>query len=220
MTHRPFAAMAAAALLAASSAIGQATVAAPPRPVSTAAANQTVANARAMAVKPMPANIAAIHAKISPRLSPAARTWVQSEARVIAGRHLTASQMIATTRGDAGKRFAGQGLAGMDVEALVMCVMMQASEDAQNDLKDQLAAMQKATAQKRALRADEEAMAKAQQAMKDSLKHESDQLGDITQEQQLQLQRQMDQMTQFEEAMSNIMRSLSGTESQVLTNLK
>jgi hypothetical protein len=213
MKHRALAAAGAAVLIAAAFANAQAPVAAPARPVNSTAVLQTVANAQAMAVKPMPANLAAIHAKISPRLSPPARTWVESEAKVIAGRQLNAHQMTAMARQDVMKRFAGQGLQNMDVEALVMCVMMQASADAQYELKDQLAQLQKANSQKQQLRIEENAMKQAQ-------KNQKDQIADLTQEQQLQMQMVMDRLTQSDEAMSNMLKKLEDTDSSILQNLK
>jgi hypothetical protein len=213
MKHRALAATGAALVIAASSANAQAPVAAPAQPLNATAAHETVANAQAMAVKPMAANVAAIHAQLSPRLSAPARTWVESEAKVIAGGQLKAHEMVATARRDVTQRFAGQGLQNMDVEALVACVMMQASEDAQNELKDQLSQLQKASSQKKQLRAEENAMKQAKKNM-------NDQIADLTQEQQLQMQRVMDRMTQADDAMSNVIKKLKDTDSQILRNLK
>ncbi len=220
MTHRALAAAGAAVLIIALSANGQATVAAPARRANGATANQTLVNAQAMAVKPVPANLAAIHAKISPRLSPAARTWAQSEGRVIAGRSLSAHDMTTLAQQNAANRFAGQGLTSVDIEALAFCALMEASADAQDDLKAIMAgvkAINNAKAQQRALLSAAQHLHEPQA---DSLPHEKHQSSDLTQEQQVQMQAVMDRMTQADEAMSSIAKQVSGTQSQIIPNLK
>jgi hypothetical protein len=190
------------------------------QPVSAPSMQQTLATAQTMSVKPPPAAAAAMHAKLSPMLSAPARGWVQSEAKVIAGRNLGASAMRSMAQNDAKSRFAGQGLSSMDVEDLAMLVMMTVSQDAQKDLKSQLEDMQQANQQKQAQRAAAEAQKQQQAAMKDSLKKHYDQLADISQEQQMKLQTYMDRMSKAEQALSNIMKKTSDTSAQVLQNLK
>jgi hypothetical protein len=190
------------------------------QPVSAPSMQQTLATAQTMSVKPPPAAAAAMHAKLSPMLSAPARGWVQSEAKVIAGRNLGASAMRSMAQNDAKSRFAGQGLSSMDVEDLAMLVMMTVSQDAQNDLKSQLEEMQKESQQKQAQRAAAQAQKQQQAAMKDSLKKHEDQLGDISQEQQMKLQMYMDRMSKAEQELSKMEKQQSATASSILGNLK
>lgn len=181
---------------------------------------QIVANATVMAAKPVPASAAAMHAKVSPHLSTPAQSWVQSEARVIAGRNLSSSAMIVMAQSDAKSRFSGQGMSGMDIDQLVQMVMYQVAQDTQNDLRDQLAAVQKSNQQKAAQRAAANVQKEQSAAMKDSLKNHQDQLGDMSEEQQTKMQTVMDRMTQAERALSNMMKRMSETSSGIVSNLK
>jgi tRNA U34 5-carboxymethylaminomethyl modifying GTPase MnmE/TrmE len=181
---------------------------------------QTLATAQTMSVKPMPAAAQAAHTKLMPVLSAPAKAWVQSEAKVIAGRNLSPTAMVSMAQSDAKSRFAGQDVSNMAIEDLVMLVMMTISQDAQNDLKSQLAQMQQANQQKKAQRAAVSAQQQQQAAMKDSIKHHADQLGDLSQEQQLKMQMTMDRMSKAEQALTNIMKKSSDTSSQILQNLK
>jgi hypothetical protein len=190
------------------------------QPVAVPAVQQTFTEAQTMSVKPLPPSAAAAHARLMPALSAPARAWAQSEARVIAGRNLSASAMMTMAQNDAKSRFAGQGLSGMDVDALVQVVMMEIGQDAQNDLKDQLAQMQKTNQQKQAQRAAADIQKQQQAAMRDSLNNKQDQLGDLSQEQQRKMQMYMDRMTKAEQALSNMMKQQSATASSILGNLK
>src|SRR5664279_5034579 len=190
------------------------------QPVNSSAMHQTLTIAQTMSVKPMPAAAAAAHAKVSPKLSAPAKSWVQSEARVITGRNLSPSAMVSMAQADAKSRFAGQGLSGMDIDALVQMVMFTCAQDAQNDLKDQLAQMQKANQQKQAQRAAANAGKQQQAAIQDSIKDHQDQLGDMSQEMQMRMQMSMDRMSKAEEALSNIMKKNSDTANSIISNLK
>ncbi len=190
------------------------------QPANSQTLQQTVSTAQAMSVKPAPANAAAMHARVMPHLSAPAQSWVQSEARVIAGRNLSSSQMIGMAQSDVKSRFAGQGLSNMDIDQLVQLVMFQTAQDAQNDLKDQLAAVQKSNQEKAAQRNAANLQKQQAAAIKDSLKNHQDQAGDVSQEQQMKMQTYMNRMSQAEKAMSNMLQRMSQTNSGILSNLK
>ncbi len=128
--------------------------------------------------------------------------------------------MIAMAQSDAKSRFAGQGMSGMDVEQFVQMVMYQAAQDTQNDLRDQLAAVQKSNQQKAAQRAAADVQKQQSTAMKDTLKNHQDATGDVSQEQQLKMQTYMNRMSQAEKALSDMLQRMSQTSSGILANLK
>ncbi|MBI2156358.1 MAG: hypothetical protein HYU26_05545 [Candidatus Rokubacteria bacterium] len=100
----------------------------------------------------LPAGAEALHAKLAAGLQPSVRSWVEAEGRK-AGRSARAGTFdAAAVRAAAHSRFAGQTVADMDIEALVMLVMMQAARDAEEDLKAIMAEMKAANAAKQKLR--------------------------------------------------------------------
>jgi predicted nucleic acid-binding Zn-ribbon protein len=49
---------------------------------------------------------------------------------------------------------------------------------------------------------------------------QKDELGELTQEQQLRLQMIMDRMSQLEQAISNILKKIADTQNQIIQNMK
>jgi len=109
-----------------------------------------------------------------------------------------------------------------DIAALAFLVIMQASKDAENDMKqimDNVKQTNNAKAQQRVL-------IEKNKKLKDSLhgnseiKNNSDNLNDMTEMQQLRLQMYMDRRQKAMETISNLMKKIANTESSIIQNIK
>jgi predicted nucleotidyltransferase len=109
-----------------------------------------------------------------------------------------------------------------DIAALAFLVIMQASKDAENDMKqimDNVKQTNNAKAQQRVF-------IEKNKKLKDSLhgnseiKNNSDNLNDMTEMQQLRLQMYMDRRQKAMETISNLMKKIADTESSIIQNLK
>lgn len=172
------------------------------------------------------------------RASPAVREWVQEEAR----RQTHGEPSALAAEAAARERFGGD-LSGMDVEALVQLVMFQAAQQAEQELRDQIAQMRAANQQKRAQREAAQKMHKDQAASRDAIhaeyahaetsgsradldandasdKDDIDSLGDLTEMQQLRLQVYMDRRQKAYEMLSNVMKKQSDMQDTIIGNLK
>ena len=99
-----------AALLSAQEAQGQRIT---PRPIRAVALNPATT-----VIQPVPATALALRARLTPLLSPSAGTWVQSEARAIAGQNLPPDALMRVAMNDVAARFAGQKLSDADLVAI------------------------------------------------------------------------------------------------------
>jgi hypothetical protein len=216
--------------------------------VLTAAVALLAANAASAAETQIPAQATAVHAKLASALKPAVREWVSQEAKKVS-KDSKASE--AGIKADIQTRFAGQSLAGADVEALVFVVLMEASQDAENDLKTIMDGVKAANEKKAAMRQATNNLNKGEAAIRTagqptvrpaatnlqarpgpvvagnnaqmsvaSQPANLNSMGDMSQEQQLLLQRAMDQRSQLEAMISNVMKSVSDTQSNIISNLK
>ena len=98
----------------------------------------------------LPEGAEALHARLASRLAPSVRSWVGGEARTLA----RAGGDAGALRAAAQARFAGQlgAAGGADIEALAFLVLMQATRDAEADLKAIMAQVKAANAAKQKLR--------------------------------------------------------------------
>lgn len=165
--------------------------------------------AATMAARPLPVEAVNLHAQLAPKLSATARTKVMGAATQLRTQlrmqlrtqpATDAAQIQSQARAAASQAF--PGLTGMDIDTVAFLVMMQVSNDAQNDLKATMDQVQTANKQK--------------QAARDA----SNKMSDTSQEMQLKLQMQQEQYSKMEEALSNIMKKTSSTSSSVVQNLK
>ena len=102
--------------------------------------------------------------------------------------------------------FQGLGnLSNEDVEALAFLVMMQATKDAQSDLKNIMDGIKKANQQKQSQRA---------------ARNQKDTMSDMSEEESLRLQMMMDRRSKFIETLSNIEKKIAETEDSIVQNLK
>ena len=172
------------------------------------------------------------------RASPAVRAWVQDEGL----RQAHGNPSESAVAGAARERF-GNDLSSMDIDALIQLVMMEAAQQEDQELRDQIAQMRAANQQKRAQREAAQKMHKEQAASQDAIhaesaraepsgsradpdandatdKDDSDSLGDLTEMQQLRLQMYMERRQKAYEMLSNIMKKQSDTQDAIIGNLK
>jgi hypothetical protein len=102
--------------------------------------------------------------------------------------------------------FQGAGtLSNGDVEALAFMVMMQATKDAQSDLKNIMDGVQQTNQQKQAQR---------------SAQNQKNSMSELGDEQSLRLQMEMDRLSKLMEALSNIEKKMAQTDDSIVKNLK
>ncbi len=106
------------------------------------------AAADAIRPAPIPADAAALQAKLAARLSPDVRRWVAEQATKVRQGSIEEGML----RGGIQARFAGQLSNANDIEAVVFIVLMQAAKDAEEDLKAIMAQGKATTEAKQKLR--------------------------------------------------------------------
>lgn len=148
----------------------------------------------AMQIAPLDAQAVAFNAALAPRLTPTAKSWVRSEAMAAAAQQVSDAALVALIRRDASARFAGQRATAMDIDAMVQLVMFECTQDADADLRGQMAEVQAANAREK--------------------------LSDMTQDQMLRLQALMQKRSQFESTLGNLMKASNTTSAAVISNLK
>jgi len=162
------------------------------------------------------------------RTSPAGCAWVHEEAQRQARGEPSESAVAAAAR----TRF-GDDLSTMDIDQIVQMVMMQASRDSEQELRDQLAQMRAINQRNRDQR---EAAQKARESQSRPAQPRvaridlaayiaragdgRDSLADMSEEQQLRMQVVMDRMQKALEAMSNLAKKESDTGNSIIGNLK
>jgi hypothetical protein len=173
-----------------------------------AAAQQKAATPPAVQVRPIPDEAVRQNTRLTAALAPSAKSKVQAAAAALAAAAkqqpaMTAAQLQSKARISVTQAF--PNLSGMDVDAVVFLVMMQATQDQQADLTQAMSAMQQNTAAKQGVR-------NAQNA--------ANQSGDLSEMDSMRLQMQMDQRSKLLEAISNMMKSASDAQSAIIANLK
>jgi hypothetical protein len=163
--------------------------------------------AAAVSLRPVPDQAVRENQRLATKLSPPARSKVQSAAAAVRAAmnqqpQMTQDQLQSKARATVIAAF--PGLSGMDIDSAVFLVMMQATQDQDADLQQALKSAQQVSQEKQPLR-------KQQQA---------GQLDDISAGQQLRLQMEMDQRSKLLEALSNLMKSASNTQTSIIGNLK
>ncbi len=101
-----------------------------------------------------------------------------------------------------------QGLGNLpneDIEAIAFLVMMQATQDAQSDLKNIMDGVKKANQQKQSQRAAQ---------------NQKDAVSEMSEEESLRLQMTMDRRSKFIETLSNVEKKMAQTQDSVVQNLK
>lgn len=166
-------------------------------------------------------------------LSPSLRQWVVTRARATVQRG--GEPDMAAIEADARVRLAGQSFGDADVMALAFLVMMEASRQAREDLREIMSKVQDINHAKTAQResASQAGSARAVPpragygrisalATPSSVASAAavDGIGGMGQEDQLQLQMAMDRKAKIEQALSNVMKKTSDTAATIASNLK
>lgn len=153
---------------------------------------------------PLPDGAEARQARLLSKLGPQSRAWISQEARREAAAG-TVSQGAAAAA--AQNDFPQLGaMAGEDIMALAFLVLMEAAKQSEQDLKDIMAATQKANEQKKAQRGQ---VAQA-----------AGSLDEMSEEQSLKLQMAMDRRSKAVAALSNMMKKSAAANDNILQNLK
>lgn len=196
----------------------------------------------------IPQQAKVVQTRLVPNLKPAVREWISEEAKKVSRSSVVNE---AAVKADIQTRFAGQSLAGGDIEALTLLVMTEAAQDAEKDLKAAMAEM-KATNEKKAAQREaanklkrEESGIKAtarqeytrpattnlqvrpglvkpqsvDQAV-DSTKAKLDSKSELGETESLRLQMSMDRLAKLEATLSNLLKKISETQSNIVNNLK
>jgi hypothetical protein len=112
-----------------------------------------------------------------------------------------------------------------DIEAIVFLVLMNAAEEAQEDLRSIMAEVRAINHQKSKLRDMLETVEREDAELAKRLRCEYDELFVSTQDelgevQSLRLQMALDRRSKFLSTLSNLLKKLSDTESSIIQNLK
>ena len=165
--------------------------------------------------------------QIMPHIGPVTRAWVAGEARRLADG--TASDVTGDIHG------ADLGIpAGADVEELAFVVLMQATEDQDQDLQEIMTQVQAQTKAKQALRQQLQTVNTDNANLATNSGQPSSEAArgrriegagpgktsDMSEQLELKLQMAQQRYSQLMQMLSNVMRSLSDTGSAIIANLK
>jgi len=184
---------------------------------------------------PLPAGAAAAYARIKQQLSPARRSAVHPLGLrlndAIKNQPLADPEAVATS-------YVTQsfpGLSSMDIESLVLMVMMDATNEQENELQAIMNEMQAQNNAKQQLRnqmnainRDVAANGSAMQATPipspssggQNLKSRLDSLNELSEMTSLRLQMAMDRRSKFVTALSNVLKKISSTGETIIQNMK
>ena len=165
--------------------------------------------------------------QIMPHIGPVTRAWIAGEARRLADG--TASDVTGDIHG------ADLGIpAGADVEELAFVVLMQATEDQDQDLQEIMTQVQAQTKAKQALRQQLQTVNTDNANLATNSGQPSSEAArgrriegagpgktsDMSEQLELKLQMAQQRYSQLMQMLSNVMRSLSDTRSAIIANLK
>ncbi|MBV8170933.1 MAG: hypothetical protein JO219_03270 [Candidatus Eremiobacteraeota bacterium] len=187
-------------------------------------------NPAAVKLTPPPAGSQALYARLYPHVPARLQPWLENRARALA---FGQSENLNWPSAD-DPMLAGLNLSNSDIEALTFIVLMQATQNADQDLKSIMAQVQAVNKEKQQLRnelsqvqnvppspsprastpAGKTHLTKAQ--LQDLL----EELDDMTEMQSLRLQLAMDRRSKFIETLSNIMKKIESTQETLLQNMK
>ncbi len=108
-----------------------------------------VARTDAVQVRPLPPEMSRRYTGLRTRLQPSASSWVQQQARAEAQQPVPNLPVLESA---IRSRFGGTALSGNDIDSLAFIVLMQATDDMDQDLQQMMAEMKSITASKQQLR--------------------------------------------------------------------
>lgn len=166
----------------------------------------------------------AFYDKAMPAIKKEYKNLVFQTAAQLKGKNINSDSLINAMKGNRMLT----GLNGNDIEALAFLVLMEASKSSQEDMKSIMAETKQINSQKESYRKVNQNTASLR---KDSshptisskiytLKTKKDSLNDMDQMTQLRLQMTIDRRNKIMTLLSNIMKKISSTEDQIISNLK
>jgi len=195
----------------------------------------TTAHAAAVDI---PADSERLNARLSARIQPSVRSWITLEANKLRGQSVVDENRL---RADIAARFKGQNLGSNDIDAIAFLVIMQATRDADSDLK---ATMEKVKATNESKRKTQEfaaplksAQTPARQGSPAMMKggpagpvkagtapentaQNLDSMNEMSEMNSLRMQMMMDRRSKFISTLSNIMKKITTTQETLVQNLK
>jgi hypothetical protein len=146
----------------------------------------------AIVVQPISASILTVSGRLGSALAPSVSGWVQQEAASLVERKLSVDAMLPVVREDIAARFAGQKLAPGAADALAVTVLTRVATITYEQA----------------------------QAMRAKLASANASMQDMNNADMFALQRFMDQKSQLESMISNVMMAMSTTQNSLVSNLK
>lgn len=183
----------------------------------------------------------ALYARLTAKIRPSLRTWIDAEVQKV---RLNPKATDATVIADARAGIPTSGLAGGDIEAIAFIVMMEATQDANKDLKAIMDDARNSTKQTEKFRvvlhqvnADLAGSAIApgvkfqpigprpastltKKGVTGVRTDKPDSTNDMSEMDSLQLQMMMDRRSKFVAALNNIMKKIDDTQDTIIQNLK
>ncbi len=192
----------------------------------------------------IPPEAKVLHAKLTANLRPSLRTWIDAEVEKV---RLNPKATEASVTADARAGIPISGLAVGDIEALAFIVMMEATQDANKDLKSIMEDVKNSNQQKEKFRVvlhqvnadlagstvapvvrlqpipSASALVFSRKAVTGVSKVKPDSTNDMSEMGEmtsLRLQMMMDRRSKFITELSNIMKKVSDTQNTIVQNLK
>jgi hypothetical protein len=168
----------------------------------------------------IPADSERLHARLSGRLQPSVRSWINLEANKLRGQPAVDESRL---RADILTRFKGQNPGSNDILAIAFLVMMQAAQDADRDLK---AIMEETRATNESSRKPREKTAQQKSTLSPARQGSSAMekggpaANEMSEMISMRLQMTMDRRSKFISTLSNIMKKISTTQDTLVQNLK
>lgn len=186
----------------------------------------------------IPAESVRLHARLSGRIQPSVRSWIRLEANKFRGQPAVDESRL---RADIAARFKGQNLVPNGIEEVAFLVMMQATQDADSDLKDIAEKTRVMNESRRKLR-EKTAQQKSVQgtagqgpsaaekggpaapvkagAAPDNTGGNRDSTNEMSDMNSIRMQMAMERRSKCVEMLSNIMKKMSTTAESIVGNLK
>jgi hypothetical protein len=165
----------------------------------------------------MPPEAVRLHGALIQKVQPSVRSWVGQEARRVVMAGPQTPPDVAAVGAQVRSRFAGQRLGEMDIEALVMLVMTEAAAAAEQEIRETAAEIKKVNAEKKRLHEIRAAAEKQQRAALDDLLAKNDSLNALSSN---RLQMLTDRHEKLIQALIDLLKKISHTQSTLIGNLK
>jgi hypothetical protein len=181
----------------------------------------TLCAANAVFQAEIPPEATALNVKLTPRVQPSARMWIDDQAKRLSRGQMDEGSLHSAIL----NRFAGQPMKTGDVEAIKFLTHIQAIKYMDDDVRamnGELRSIEKQKSELRAKISHQEADSKVakRKPMRDELKGQLDGMNEMSEMTSLRLQMTMDRRSKFISTLSNIMKKIGTTEETITQNLK